>query len=413
MNNSDQDFDILISGAGFTGLTLASALAFSFGKTLKIGLVGSNPEQYSEKQRKRAFAIAASSAKMLDVLGLWKKLKAYTQPVYKIEITDSALEAGVRPVLLTYNNTLQNGTPASFIVPAQKIAESLLDNISSLSTVEFLPHKTCSDLSFSSNNVSVEFDCGARVTTSLLLCAEGRDSNLRKRAGIGIINYNHKQTGIVTNIAHEEPHDGTAIQHFLPAGPFASLPLPGGKRSAITWSENDERASLILEMQDRDFLEEVDKRMGGKLGAVSLDGPRSGFSLKTQLVTKFVIPRFALVGDSAHSVHPIAGQGLNLAFRDIAVLCECISDGKRIGLDVADLTILKRYERWRRFDATCYTNGFVGLNLLFSNNSHLFRTVRQIGLTLVNKLPDLKSSLVREASGTNGRVPKLMSGISP
>lgn len=412
MPTSKQDFDILIAGSGFTGLTLVSALAFTFNSKLKIGLLDPNPDQYIKYQKSRAFAISATSVRMLDTLGLWHELSAQAQPINKIEITDTPLEAGVRPVLLNYSNKLRNGDPASFIVPSKALASLISENTRNLSNVEILPLKNCKDILLQTNNISLNFDIGLKLSAKLLLCAEGRESVLRQKMGIKSVDYIHKQTGIVTNITHERPHKGTAIQHFLPSGPFASLPLPGGNRSSITWSEEENHACRILNMRDEDFVKEVDIRLGGKWGAISIDGLRSGFPLKTQLARRFIAPRFALVGDTAHSVHPIAGQGLNLAFRDIAALCECLIDGKRIGLEISDSTILERYERWRRFDVACNANGFATLNRLFSNNSTFVRSFREFGLSFIDRLPGLKAYIVDEAAGLNGCLPKLMKGIS-
>jgi len=413
MPNAEKDFDILISGTGFTGLTLAVALAQTFEDTLKIGLIGPYPAAHIEGQNSRAFAISAMSLQMLKALGIWINLEANSQPVYKIEITDSPLEAGVRPVLLTYDNTLPGGEPASFIIPAQTLGEALLDRCNDLSAIEFLTYNTCHGFSSNSRGVSVEFNGPEKLEARILLCAEGRQSTLRQKAGIGTVGCNHEQTGIVTTISHEKSHNGTAIQHFLPAGPFAALPLPDGNRCCITWSESTKRARRILEMRNVDFLKEIDLRLAGKWGAVDLAGPRGGFALETRVARHFVKPRFALVGDAAHGVHPIAGQGLNLALRDIAALCECLIDGRRVGLDIADPTLLERYERWRRFDATMSAAGFSGLNALFSEDYPLARSVREFGLGLIDKISNIKSELVREAAGANGNIPKLMTGTCP
>jgi len=411
MPNAKQDLDILISGTGFTGLTLAVALARTFEGALKIGLIGPPLPPQLDHHNSRAFAISAMSAQMLKVLGIWHNLEAYAQPVYKIEITDTPLEAGVRPALLTYDNRLRDGMPASFIVPARSLGVALQESANSLTAIEFLPYDACCDFFPSPGGVCVKFGDGVSMQAALLLCAEGRRSTLRQKAGIDTVAWSHGQTGIVTNITHEKAHEGTAIQHFLPAGPFAVLPLPGGHRSSITWSENKEYASHIHEMQDADFIEEIDMRLGGRWGAINLDGPRNTFPLETQIARRFIGPHFALVGDAAHAVHPIAGQGLNLGFRDIAALCECLIDSQRVGLDIADPIALERYERWRRFDVTIYANGFSSLNTFFSEDFPLLRSIREFGLGLIDKMPDIKSYLVREAAGANGALPKLMTGV--
>jgi 2-octaprenyl-6-methoxyphenol hydroxylase len=213
----------------------------------------------------------------------------------------------------------------------------------------------------------------------------------------------------VTCIAHDRSHGGRAVQHFLPGGPFAILPLVGN-RSCITWSENAVEARRILTLDDAAFLAEVDKRFGGRLGAIRLDGPRQSWPLETQLARAYIAPRFALLGDGAHRVHPIAGQGLNLAFRDVAALTEVLADGARLGLDLGDAILLERYERWRRFDSALSAATYDGLNRLFSNDTTLLRSLREFGLGVIDRLPGLKRAFVAEAAGITGELPRLLKG---
>jgi 2-octaprenyl-6-methoxyphenol hydroxylase len=228
-------------------------------------------------------------------------------------------------------------------------------------------------------------------------------------AGIKTVGWDYPQAGIVTVVAHERPHGGKAVQHFLPAGPFAILPLTGN-RSCITWSENREEAERILALDDAGFLAEIDRRFGGKLGALSLTGPRQSWPLSLHLARALVASRVALVGDAAHVVHPLAGQGLNLALRDVAALAEVLADAARVGLDLGDATALARYERWRRFDSWMSAAAFDGLNRLFSNDVTLLRSAREFGLGLVDRLPGLKQMFVTEAAGLSGEVPRLLKG---
>jgi len=411
MRHAGQHFDILICGTGFTGLTLATALSKTFEGALKIGLIGPTPDVHATVDNGRAFALSATASQMLQVLGVWARLEGHAQPVRKIEITDSPLEAGVRPVFLTFNNRLENGLEASFIVPAHALGQAVTDILNDSQNVAFLQGADCNE--FSSNPTSVYANIGDQpLTARLLICADGRNSKLRKKAGIDTIGWSHNQVGIVTTVAHEKPHEGVAVQHFLPAGPFAILPLKGN-RSSITWSENQENARHMLALSDADFLTEVDLRFGGRLGQLSLDGPRNGFTLKTQIARSYIGDRFALVGDAAHSVHPIAGQGLNLAFRDIAALCECLIEGARVGLDIGEPAALQKYQQWRRFDSMSAACTFSSLNLLFSQNLTLFRSAREAGLGLVDKISNLKANFVREAAGVTGDLPKLMTGVYP
>ena len=213
----------------------------------------------------------------------------------------------------------------------------------------------------------------------------------------------------MTNVAHERPHNGVATQHFLPAGPFAILPLPGN-RSCITWTEDAEAARTILALDDGAFLAEVDRRFGGRLGGLRLAGGRRSWPLAMHLARSYTRPRFALIGDAAHGVHPIAGQGLNIALRDVAALAECVADAARAGFDPGDTTALERYERWRRFDATLSTATFDALNRLFSSDIALLRSTRELGLGIVDRLPALKRLLVTEAAGLTGELPRLLRG---
>ena len=214
------------------------------------------------------------------------------------------------------------------------------------------------------------------------------------------------QTAIVTTIAHERPHNGRAVQHFLPAGPFAILPLPGN-RACLTWTEDADEAKRILALDDAGFLAEVETRVAGRLGALEVVGPRQSWPLEMHLARAYVAPRFALIGDAAHGVHPIAGQGVNLAFRDVAALSEIIADSLRLGLDPGSMESLARYEKWRRFDSFVSAAAFDGLNKLFSSDVMLVRAARDVGLGLVDRLPGLKRRLVAEAAGLTGDLPRL------
>ena len=235
-------------------------------------------------------------------------------------------------------------------------------------------------------------------------------SPLREAAGIGVVRWSYPQIGIVTTVRHEKPHQGRAVQHFLPAGPFAILPLTGN-RSCITWTEDAARAREILALDDAGFLAEVEKRFGYRLGGIALAGPRASWPLDMHLARSMVADRFALVGDAAHGVHPIAGQGLNLGLRDVAALAEVVADAARLGLDIGSLTVLERYERWRRARTRRSqpppSTPSTGCS---PTTSTLLRTARDFGLGLVERMPALKQFFVAEAAGLTGDVPRLLRG---
>ena len=399
--------DVIVAGTGNSGLALATALNAAFAGGVRVAVVGGDPDRQPETSR--AFALSAASKSLLEVLGVWRQIESEAQPVLRIELTDSPLEAGVRPVLLTYDNTTSAGEPASYIVPAAALSAALLAAIESEARIELIrDHKVEAFVSHE-GAVQVRLDSGTEMSASLLVAADGRSSDVRANANIETVGWRHGQTGIVVTVAHEKSHNACAVQHFLPAGPFAILPLVGN-RSCITWTENEVEAKRILALADNEFLEELDQRFGGKLGELRLAGARQQFGLTTHLARRYVEPRFALLGDAAHNVHPIAGQGLNLALRDVAALTECIADGARVGLDIGDMTILERYEKWRRFDATVSASAYDAINRLFAIDWPLLRSAREAGLSLIDQMPGVKGLLVSEAAGLTGELPMLLKG---
>jgi 2-octaprenyl-6-methoxyphenol hydroxylase len=403
-------FDILIGGRSFVGSAMALALAKTFGSTFRVALVGPDLEGVA-RDDVRASALTAGSKAVFEALGLWTEIERHAQAVSRIELTDSSLGDGVRPVLTRYDNVLEGHEPASWIVPNRAIADVLSRALDSSAEVVRLSG-AISGWQAGSTGATITLADGQTIEARLVIAADGRRSRLREAAGIGVVTFGGGQTGIVTRIAHELPHDGVAVQHFLPGGPFAILPLPG-QRSCITWSEDAGEAERILKLDDTAFLDEIDVRVAGRLGVLTLDGPRQSWPLSTQLARSYVASRLALIGDAAHGVHPIAGQGLNLGLKDVAALTEVLADAARVGLDPGDAASLQRYERWRRFDAFASATAFEGLNRLFSNDVTLLRSAREVGLGLVDRIPMLKRLLVREAAGLTGEVPLMMKGVLP
>ena len=412
MNAKAGRVDLAISGASFAGLALALAAARAFEGALSIVLIDKVVPVASSagaRPSARAFAISAASRQMLSALGLWSDVADVAQAVTAIDITDSALDAGIRPVVLSYDNHTENGEPATHIVPASAITDALLRAVAREASIRIIAPAEIRALNVEGMTAVLELSDGQILNASLAVAAEGRASALRDMAGIKCVRWAYDQTGIVTVVAHERPHGGRAVQHFLPAGPFAILPLTGN-RSCITWSEDAGEAARILALDDAGFLDEVDKRFGGRLGEIKLEGQRQSWPLDLHLARSYCAPRLAVIGDAAHAVHPIAGQGLNLGLRDAAALIDVVADTARLGMDIGAPPVLERYQQWRRFDSTVSALSFDGLNRLFANDSTLLRAARDAGLGIVDRLPSLKQAFVKEASGLSGELPRLLRG---
>ena len=405
---ADPISDVLIAGGSHVGLALALSLDRLLGRDVRITVVErhrpSSPPAHPRDPR--AFAIAAASKTLLDAIGVWPAIAAHAQPVSAIDITDSALEHAIRPVLLSYDNATSSGDPATWIVPAPELHAALYAAVATKANIAVLTGEIAR-IDTGSARATVELTDGRSVSGHLLVAADGRHSIVRDAAGIGTVGWSWEQVGIVATVRHGRPHAGRAVQHFLPGGPFAILPLVGD-RSCITWSETADEGRRLVAESDQTFLDETERRFGHRLGTLELDGPRALWPLEHHMARALVARRLALVGDAARSVHPIAGQGLNLALRDVAALAETVADTMRVGLDAGDATGLERYERWRRFDATMSAAVFGGLNTLFSNDWTMLRAARGAGLGIVDRLPALKQAFVAEAAGLTGDVPRLM-----
>ena len=401
-------FDVAISGASFAGLALACALSDALGPQLRIAVID-RVAVATPRADARAFALSAASQHLLEAIGVWPVIAGEAQPVGGIDITDSSLEAGVRPVLLSYDNVTKDGSPGTHIVPVGPLWEALRKRASGHGAITLIAPAEATGFVVEDAGARISLADGSEIVAALVVAADGRKSALREAAGIKVIGWSYPQTGIVTTVRHEKPHGGRAVQHFLPAGPFAILPLIGN-RSCITWTEAAGEAKRIMALDDAAFLSEIEKRFGGKLGAVALDGPRQSWPLELHLARRYVTPRFALVGDAAHGVHPLAGQGLNLALRDVAALTEVVAESVRVGFDAGDAQALGRYERWRRFDSAISAATFDAINRLFASDATLLRSLREAGLGVVDRVPALKRFFVAEAAGLTGELPRLLKG---
>lgn len=402
--------DIVVVGGSFAGLALARALSLALGHEAGIVLVERQPlPDARPADDQRAYALSAGSKRMLDALGIWTQVASHAEPVRAIDITDSGLEHAIRPVLVSYDNSIGGEEPATWIIEGARLRSALLSAVLQTGGVTSLFGTAVQSFSAGGSGVAITLADGGTLRTRLLVAADGRHSPLRDLAGIKTVGWSHPQIGIVTTVTHERPHEGRAVQHFLPGGPFAILPLKGN-RSCITWTEDNDRGLAILKLDDTGFLGEIEQRFGYRLGALALAGQRAAWPLEFLMARALTAPRFALAGDAARSVHPIAGQGLNLGLRDVAALTQCVADAMRLGLDPGDGMVLERYARWRRFDSVTSAAAFNALNALFSNDHALVRAARDAGLALVERLPAIKSVLVREAAGQTGEVPRLLRG---
>lgn len=406
--------DIVIGGGGSVGLALACALADGLGRDARITVVDRAPFPAADasalaEDDPRAFALSAGSCRLLRCIGAWDALAPHAQPLTAIEITDSSLGDAFRPRLLGYDNTLTGGEPATYVVADNRLRASLLAAARARRQVTLAGGSGVAALSVEGHGADLTLDDGTTLRAPLVVAADGGRSPLREAAGIKIVQWNYTQAGIVTTVRLEKPHEGRAVQHFLPAGPFAILPLTED-RACITWTEDAGRAAEIVALDDAGFKAELEQRFGYRLGAFELAGRRMAWPLHMHLARALVADRVALAGDAAHGVHPLAGQGLNLGLRDVAALTEVITDAARLGLDIGSRATLERYERWRRLDSAMSAATYDALNRLFSNDWSVLRTIRDAGLGLVDRMPALKQFFVAEAAGLTGDVPKLLRG---
>jgi 2-octaprenyl-6-methoxyphenol hydroxylase len=398
--------EVVVGGAGFAGLALAIALRQGLGDPFTV-TVADPALAHARSKDLRASAIAAAARRLFEAIGVWDAVAENAQPILDMVVTDSKLDDAVRPALLTFGGEVEEGEPFAHMIENRHLVDALAEKAKSLG-IE-LRASPVAGFATDANSIKVQFAGDDTVSARLLVGADGAHSLIRERAGIATHGWNYDQSAIVTTVAHERTHNGRAEEHFLPAGPFAILPLTG-RRCSIVWTETSGEAERIVALPDSEFHAELEKRFGLQLGDIEVVGPRRAFPLGLFTARTFIGERLALVGDAAHIIHPIAGQGLNMGLRDVAALAEAIADAARLGLDPGGPEVLERYQRWRRFDTMTMGVATDGLNRLFSNHSDALRLVRDIGLGLVERMPTLKRIFIREAAGFTGNVPKLLKG---
>ncbi|SMH43411.1 FAD-dependent monooxygenase [Maritimibacter sp. HL-12] len=402
------DSGILIVGGGLNGPALALALGDAgFDVTvidaLKAGTRG------EDEFDGRGYALALASQRLLKAIGVWGRVADNATPLLEIRISDGKPGSGPGPFVLEFDNGELDEGPMGYMVEDRFLASALLEAMTAHPKVTLIDGALVTAQEVGPASVTLTLDSGKALTGRMVVGCDGRRSGVAERAGIGRHGHDYGQTALVCAIAHEKPHHGVAHQFFMPPGPLAILPLPGNQCS-IVWTESHAEAARIHALDDAGYLEELRPRFGDFLGEISLAGRRFTYPLNLTVANTFVADRLALVGDAAHGMHPIAGQGLNAGLKDVGALAEVLTLAKRRGEDYGRIDVLDRYQQWRRFDVASMVTATETVNRLFSNDNPILRTVRDIGLGAVNAMPSLRRGFIREAAGLTGDLPKLLQG---
>jgi len=400
--------DVLISGGGMVGLPLGLALAQGGLKTVIADAVP--PAKMLEPSFDgRVSALAYASVRMLRALGVWEDLAPNAQPIREILVTDGQVGKPASPFSLHFDADEVGAEALGHIAENRHIRAALYKTVETSSNLELMAPSVVTSVRTEAGCTVARLKDGEEISAALVIAADGRDSALRTQMGIQVIGWSYPQTGIVAIVEHEKPHNGVAYEHFLPSGPFAILPMTGN-RSSLVWTEAKVKAPGLLALDEEKFNAELAQRFGAHLGKTSAAGPRWSYPLSFHIARDFVRTRFALAGDCAHGIHPIAGQGLNLGLKDAAALAEVLLDAARLGRDIGALDTLKRYERWRRFDSFALAASTDALNRLFSNDIAPLRHLRDLGLGVVDSIAPARRFFMRHAGGDVGKLPRLMRG---
>ena len=406
--------DVAIVGGGLNGPALALALARP---GINVAIIDAAPPRARAGSGfdGRAYALAIASRRLLAAIGVWDRIADKAEPILHVQTRDGkpAADGGIPAFGLDFDAAEIEEGPMGFMVEDRDLHAAFLDAMAAEARITTLPGRTVTAQQAGAAGITVTLDDGRRVTARLLAGCDGRRSGTATRAGITRSGHDYGQTALVCTLAQEHPHGGVARQIFLPGGPLAVLPLTGN-RVSIVWSMPEAAATAIAALDDAGFLAMLGPLLGTDAGAIRLDGPRFGYPLTLTLADSYVAPRLALVGDAAHGVHPIAGQGLNLGFRDVAALAEVLVDAKRRGEDIGAADVLARYQGWRRFDSTVLALGMDTVNRLFSSGNPALRLARGLGLGLINASPGLRRAFIRQAAGLAGGpvgdLPQLLRG---
>lgn len=400
--------DVIILGGGLVGQTLALALD---AHGLKSSVIDRAPAQalLDASYDGRVSAVAAASWNMLQAIGLGDALDGKGCAIDSIRVSD-----GLEPGALDFEPGEDEG-PLGIMFENRLLRATLFEAAQKADNVALHMGVSAKDVDRGPGKVTVTLDDDTELTAPLLIGAEGRGSPTREAAGLKVARWRYKHHAIVATLNHEKPHGAVAYEIFYPSGPFAVLPMlddANGHRSALVWSVHEKDGPATLGLNDRAFLAEAKKRMDGFLGELSLAGPRGAYPLGFHHAAKITEHRLALVGDSAHGIHPIAGQGLNLGFRDVAALTQVLVEGARLGLEPGDAQLLKRYETWRSLDTLMVAMATDSLTRLFGLPGRTASKVRRFGLQMVGKVPPLKQRFIDEARGSRGKLPLLLQGVT-
>ena len=398
--------DVIIVGGGLNGPALALALAQG---GMRVTVVDARPAVVRVEVGfdGRAYALAIASRRLLQVIGVWQRVGGLAQPIVKIVASDGHAGQGAAPWFLAFDSAEIEEGPMGFMLEDRHLFAGFQAAMAAAG-ITVLHGETV----VSQGVGEVRLASGTVLRAALVVGCDGRGSGVAARAGIRRTGWGYGQTALVTAVSHARDHGGVAQQFFMPSGPLAVLPLPGGHMSSIVWSEGDAVAAAVQALPDAEYLEALRPRFGDFLGEIAWAGVRFTYPLSLSLAERFVGDRVALVGDAAHGVHPLAGQGLNLGLRDVGALAEVLILARRRGEDIGAADVLERYQAWRRFDVTALALGMDGVNRLFSNDNPVLRGIRDLGLGLVNAIPAARRGFMRQAAGLTGDVPRLLQGLA-
>ena len=398
--------DIAIIGGGLAGSLMALAASNSGFSVCIIDATGTEPQKDPDFDG-RSYAMAMASGRMLKALGLWEDLETDAEPILDIKVTDGTVGEQPSPFFLHFEKYGLDEGPMGHMIEDRHLRSLLQRRLIDNENIKYLSGRRLEDQSTQKTSSILTIDDGGQVHARLVICADGRNSTSAKRAGVTYIGWKYAQSALVCALEHEHSHNGFAYQHFMPPGPLAILPLKDN-RCSIVWTETSKNAHTIMAMDNDAYLDVLRPRFGDFLGEIKLVGERFFYPLDMSVAKSFIAERVAVIGDAAHGMHPIAGQGLNAGMRDIAALTQLCQEAKERGEDFGSQAVLARYQEWRRFDATALALTMDAFNRLFSNDNYLLRSLRTIGMGVVNRLPSTKRTFMREAAGLTGNLPNLM-----